>query len=366
MAPAVPPQPLSRLGLLWSSPDVVQALARMVIVAGALAYAFSDYALRHAGLESVRIGRPVALLSALVATLVLVSSVRIPSPVPARRLIGITHDTLAISIAMYLGVDANATFGVVYMVVIVGNGFRFGAPYMVYATICALLGFAAVYGTSPGWQAEGTLSFYIAAMLVVVPAYMYGLLNSLHRARAELEMRATHDHLTGLMNRAGIEQRIMDLVGAREPGHVLIYFDLDRFKHVNDSAGHAAGDRLLAEVARIVRQHVRPRDLCARLGGDEFCVLLLDCGIDEGAAIAERIREQVHRFRLIWGGRAYSVGTSIGVAASDSVPDGPSLLRLADAACYAAKHAGRNSVHVVGPAFQAADTGLLRRLHLAE
>jgi diguanylate cyclase (GGDEF)-like protein len=341
-------------------------MIRMVIVAGAVTYAFSDYALQHTGIENVRVGRIVAVLSAVVATLILVSSLRMPSPVPVRRLIGITHDTLAVSCAMYLGVDANATFGVISMVVIVGNGFRFGASYMLYAACCALLSFAAVYATSPGWQANGTLSFYIAAMLVVVPAYMYGLLSSLHRARAELELRASHDHLTGLMNRAGIEHRIMEVVGTQPRGHVLIYFDLDRFKQVNDNAGHAAGDRLLAEVARIVRHNVRPQDLCARLGGDEFCVLLVDCSIDEGSAIAERIRGEVHRFRLLWGGRAYSVGTSIGVASSDSVQDGPSLLRLADAACYAAKNAGRNSVHVVGPAVRASDTGLLRRLHLGE
>jgi diguanylate cyclase (GGDEF)-like protein len=351
----------------WSNPEFVQAVVRLVIVGGAIVYAFSDYCLKHSpSLANVVDGKRVSVLAAVVAALILLSTMRSPAPSPFRRLIGITHDTLAISIAMFLGVDANATFGVVYLIVIVGNGFRFGAPYMAYATVCSMVGFAVVHELSPYWQSNSTLSFYIASILVVVPGYMYGLLNSLHRAREELEQRATHDHLTGLMNRAGIEQRILDTVTARPHGHVLLYMDLDRFKDVNDNAGHAAGDRLLKEIARIVKGNVRAEDVCARLGGDEFCMLLIDCRMDAATETAERIRRQVESFRLLWGGRVYSVGASIGVAASDSVEDAQSLLRLADAACYAAKNAGRNSVHVVDAGQRISDTGLLRRLPLRE
>jgi diguanylate cyclase (GGDEF)-like protein len=353
--------------LNWSNPEFVQAVARLAIVGCAIAYAFSDYCLAHSPtLENVVTSKRVSLLSGGVAALILLWTIRSPASSLFRRLVGITHDTLAISIAMFLGVDANATFGVVYLVVIVGNGFRFGAPYMAYATACSMLGFGLVHELSPYWQSNPTLSFYIASILVVVPGYMYGLLNSLHRAREELEQRATHDHLTGLMNRAGIEQRILDTVGASPRGHVLMYMDLDRFKHVNDNAGHPAGDRLLKEIARVIKGNLRDRDVCARLGGDEFCMLLIDCRMDTATQIAERIREQVESFRLLWGGRVYSVGASIGVAASDSVEDGQSLLRLADAACYAAKNAGRNSVHVVDANQRISDTGLLRRLHIRE
>jgi diguanylate cyclase (GGDEF)-like protein len=195
---------------------------------------------------------------------------------------------------------------------------------------------------------------------------MYGLLNSLHKARAELEQRATHDHLTGLMNRAGMEQKIQERFADHPGGHVLLYMDLDRFKVVNDTAGHAAGDRLLKDVGRLVKRNLRESDACARLGGDEFCILLADSSMESAARIAERIREQVHKYRLLWGGRVYSVGTSIGVAASDSVQDGQSLLRLADAACYAAKNKGRNSVHVVDAQQRLTDTGLLRRLAIGD
>jgi diguanylate cyclase (GGDEF)-like protein len=164
------------------------------------------------------------------------------------------------------------------------------------------------------------------------------------------------------MNRAGIEEKILDTVSASPRGHVLLYMDLDSFKHVNDNAGHAAGDHLLKEVARVIKRNVRDSDLCARLGGDEFCILLVESTMESAAQIAERIREEIQKYHLLWGGRVYSVGTSIGVAASDSVKDGQSLLRLADAACYAAKNQGRNSVHVVGIHQRITDTGLLRRL----
>lgn len=349
--------------LNWSNPEFVQAIARVAIVGCAIAFAFSDFYLEHGStVDNVSTGKRMSVLSGCIAALVLLSTILSPASSLFRRLVGITHDTLAISVAMFVGVEANAIFGVVYLVVIVGNGFRFGAPYMAYATVCSMLGFGFVHQLNPYWQSNPTLSFYLASILVVVPGYMYGLLNSLHRARAALEQRATHDHLTGLMNRAGIEERLIDIVGAGSTGHVLMYMDLDRFKQVNDNAGHAAGDRLLGEIARVLKRNLRDQDLCARLGGDEFCMLLTDCEMDAAALIAERIRQQVESFRLLWGGRVYSVGASIGVAASDSVGDGQSLLRLADAACYAAKNAGRNSVHVINLSQRISDTSLLRRL----
>lgn len=344
-------------------PERVQAVARLAIVACAIAFAFSDYCRAHSpSAMEVLASRRVSVLAGIVATLIFISTLRSPAPSVLRRLAGITHDTLATSVAIYLGTDANAVFGVVYLVVIVGNGFRFGAPYMAYAAACSILGFGIVHTLSPYWQSNPTLSIYIAAILVVVPGYMYGLLASLHRARAQLERRAMHDHLTGLMNRAGFEQLLIDSVGADPRGHALLYMDLDRFKHVNDRAGHAAGDQLLREVARIIERNVRPGDLCARLGGDEFCLLLRDCPMPQATQVAERIREQVRAFRLHWGGSAHSVGASLGVAASDAVADGQSLLRLADAACYAAKNAGRDSVHVVDKAHGISDTGRLRGL----
>ena len=363
MPTATTSNPTPRSNRLWSNPEFVQAVARLVIVGCAITYSFSEFGAEHSpSPRNFVLGKWVSVLAGIGAALIFLWTLRFSAPSVTRRLIGITHDTLAISLAMYLGVDSNAIFGVVYLIMIVGNGFRFGATYMGYATACSMLGFGVVHQLSPYWQSNPTLSFYVAAVLVVVPGYMYGLLRSLHKARAELEQRANHDHLTGLMNRAAMEEKILDTVHSRPHGHALLYMDLDRFKHVNDNAGHAAGDHLLRQIAHVIRRNVRDRDLCARLGGDEFCVLLIDSGMDTAAQTAERIRDQVEKFQLVWGGRAYRVGTSIGVAASDSVQDGQSLLRLADAACYAAKNQGRNSVHVVGTHQRITDTGLLRQL----
>jgi Amt family ammonium transporter len=193
---------------------------------------------------------------------------------------------------------------------------------------------------------------------------MFGLIHSRQQARNELERRATHDSLTGLMNRAGFEQQLEEIVGPRATDLVLIFLDLDRFKAVNDAAGHAAGDKLLAAVARIVQDCVRSGDVCARIGGDEFCVLLRACALPLGTQIAARIKDRIQDFRLPWHGQKFAVGASIGVASAASAESGPALLRLADAACYAAKNAGRNTIHVVDPDDSRIDTGRIRALHL--
>ena len=98
------------------------------------------------------------------------------------------------------------------------------------------------------------------------------------------------------------------------------------------------------------------------MGGDEFCILLCDCPLEKGREIAEEVRSKVTGYRLAWGTEYFSVGLSIGVAPSDAVTDSESLFRLADAACYAAKNAGRNRVHVVDPRTDHLDTQKIRQL----
>jgi diguanylate cyclase (GGDEF)-like protein len=149
----------------------------------------------------------------------------------------------------------------------------------------------------------------------------------------------------------------------REPaGDALLFCDLDRFKHVNDVAGHAAGDKLLADVGAIISRAIRASDSCGRTGGDEFCVLLRQCSLEKAREVAEQIRSRVAGYRLAWGREYFSVGISIGVAPTSAVADANSLFRLADAACYAAKNAGRNQIHVVDPRVDSVDTAQVRRL----
>jgi diguanylate cyclase (GGDEF)-like protein len=354
---------------LWrrSDPDYHQALARVVIVSGALWFAFSPFFAEHApDAAAVRLGRLMALSAGIVTALILLSFTRWPQPSVARRLIGITHDVCANSVAVYLGGAGTGFFSVIYVVIILASGVRFGAPYLAYAALCSLVGFGLIHTFSPYWGSNFALAINVMLVLTVVPAYLYPLIRARQQARLELERRATHDSLTGLMNRAGFEQQLEQLVVPRLPGQVLIYFDLDRFKAVNDVAGHAAGDRLLFDVARIVRECVRSDDVCGRIGGDEFAVLLQQCPLALGTQIATRIKERIHEYRLGWDGQRYSVDASVGVVSSVSVEDAPSFLRLADAACYAAKNAGRNTIHVVDTARLKVDTGELRALHLKD
>lgn len=350
---------------LWrrADPDLHQALARTAIASGALWFSFTHYyAERAPDATAVLFGKWAALSATAVASAILFANLRWPGKSVPRRLVGITHDILLNSVAMYLGGEATAFFAVIYVVIILASGVRFGVSYLLYTAPCSLVCFGLVHAFSPYWHANLELTVNTALILTVVPGYMYGLIRSRQQTRAELERRATHDALTGLMNRAGFEQQLEELVVPGSPDQVLIYIDLDRFKAVNDAAGHAAGDRLLGEVAHIVRDSLRAEDICGRIGGDEICIFLRKCPMSLGMQIATRIKERIHDHRMDWAGSQYGVGASIGVVSSRSINDGPSFLRLADAACYAAKNAGRNHIHAVDTARTHVDTGRIRAL----
>lgn len=160
-----------------------------------------------------------------------------------------------------------------------------------------------------------------------------------------LSFEASHDKLTGLHNRAAFEEALSQACRAAHAGIAALFIDLDRFKHVNDTGGHAAGDRLLQQVAELLLQSVRRDDMVARLGGDEFAVLLRHCSTEAAVRIADKMRVAVERHVLAWEDHRFTIGASIGVVRTD---DGQAtvaaVLGSADAACYAAKRAGRNKI----------------------
>lgn len=169
------------------------------------------------------------------------------------------------------------------------------------------------------------------------------------RVGHRLSFEATHDALTGLINRREFERRLArvmaDLAGA-ESAHVLLCLDLDRFKLINDTCGHDAGDDLLRNLGPLLAGHLRKRDTLARLGGDEFGVLLENCPLAEAERIAEALRSAVELYRFECAGTAFSVGASIGLIPLTADSGGMVVaMRAADAACYAAKEAGGNRVH---------------------
>jgi diguanylate cyclase (GGDEF)-like protein/PAS domain S-box-containing protein len=165
----------------------------------------------------------------------------------------------------------------------------------------------------------------------------------------QMTYQASHDALTGLVNRREFERRLEEALetshtaGAR---HVLCYLDLDRFKVVNDSSGHMAGDSMLREVAALLKQAVRDSDTVGRLGGDEFGLLLVGCPLDKARQIADDVVRKVSDYRFVWKDKIFNIGVSVGLIEISRESGAPEeLMSAADSACYIAKKQG-NHVHV--------------------
>jgi len=173
---------------------------------------------------------------------------------------------------------------------------------------------------------------------------------------AKLLYQANHDALTNLYNRSYFERSLTELNDRRllDPTFecALLYIDLDQFKLVNDSCGHAAGDGFLFQIAGQMKAQVRSSDVLARLGGDEFGIILTNCDRKNAYKVADKIRIAVENFRFTWSGMAFSAGVSIGLVNFSDVEDSDQVLGFADIACYMAKNEGRNRIHEYHPETQ--------------
>jgi diguanylate cyclase (GGDEF)-like protein/PAS domain S-box-containing protein len=191
---------------------------------------------------------------------------------------------------------------------------------------------------------------------------------AVRQVQTELRHQTLHDALTGLPNRQQLETKLADAIEdaeVRGTEHVLCFLDLDRFKIINDTAGHSVGDMFLRAVTEAIRRGVRETDLVARLGGDEFAILLLDCRLEEAQPILTRIAESVSAIRFQWEGHLYQTTVSIGVAGITQRSGSSShVMKQADVACYSAKRAGRNRVMLYRPD-QAGGEENHRELHMA-
>jgi diguanylate cyclase (GGDEF)-like protein/PAS domain S-box-containing protein len=194
---------------------------------------------------------------------------------------------------------------------------------------------------SPIFEPDGEIAGAVIIMRDV------GELRGLTR---EMSYQASHDALTGLVNRREFERQVniaLEAARAEDAQHVLCYMDLDRFKAVNDTCGHLAGDNMLREVAGLLREQVRDSDIVARLGGDEFGVLLANCPLDKARQIADDVVTGVRNYRFVWQDRIFDIGISVGLVEinrqSSSIED---VLSAADSACYVAKQEGRGRVHM--------------------
>lgn len=191
---------------------------------------------------------------------------------------------------------------------------------------------------------------------------------------ANLSWQATHDALTGLANRREFEYRLEQALNGltrKSARHALMFLDLDQFKLVNDTCGHAAGDELLRHICAVLQAGLREGDILARLGGDEFGILLLNCPQEQAERIAESLRQAVQSLHFVWKGRPFMTTVSLGVVHIAQAPTTlEASLRSADMACYMAKEKGRNRVQV----YHADDSELsmrfgemawIQRLHVA-
>jgi len=169
----------------------------------------------------------------------------------------------------------------------------------------------------------------------------------------QLIWQASHDALTGLVNRREFERRLSELIDtAKTQGkeHALLYLDLDNFKAVNDTCGHAAGDELLRQLTSLMQTKMRGSDTLARLGGDEFGALLESCLTEQAVRVANALRETIREFRFVWQDKTFSVGVSIGLVPLNAESrDANNVLTLADVCCYEAKNRGRDRVQVYRP-----------------
>lgn len=190
----------------------------------------------------------------------------------------------------------------------------------------------------------GMIAFAVAVITAALVVINAGARNR------QLSHHAAHDPLTGLLNRQAFEAALrltLEQTRYAADKHALMFLDLDRFKVVNDTCGHPAGDALLKALSARLTATLRHSDVLARLGGDEFGVLLRYTEATDAEAVAEKIRRSIEEFVFVWGGNTFKVGASIGMVPFGSEPVSlEGLLGTADACCYSAKEEGRNRVHL--------------------
>ncbi|HTE16144.1 MAG TPA: GGDEF domain-containing protein [Burkholderiales bacterium] len=190
---------------------------------------------------------------------------------------------------------------IVFILVVLGNGMRYGMPFFAEAVIGSFLGGSVALvlrQMHSGLQIPPGMVF-LTVFSAIVLVYAYILMGRIENSRKQLERSSNTDTLTGLMNRRALlvaAEALFDRVNQNDGRLVMLFADMDRFKSVNDGAGHAMGDQVLQKLGDILQDSIRGGDVAARYGGDEFVVLLNDASLDEGEQIARRIQALVQDF----------------------------------------------------------------------
>lgn len=235
-----------------------------------------------------------------------------------------------------------------------GYGVRYGLHWLLFATLTSVLCVSFLITSYPVFDQHPRLGQALLMLQLLVPLYVAFLVKrisstqvSLVEQTRELETLAYRDHLTGLTNRAGFErylEKALAQLRLLQGSCALIYFDLDGFKTVNDSHGHAVGDALLVKIAQEIRSHLRPDIKFSRLGGDEFALLVLGEDIEAAATrVARDVLTTCSSLTMV-DTATVSITASVGCAYYQNGEDASSLVRRADAAMYQSKRAGKNSI----------------------
>jgi diguanylate cyclase (GGDEF)-like protein len=310
-------------------------------------------------------GQPAALsgligagLFSVFALLHLLAVKRHPGHRASRQIIAITVDQTACFLMLLLTSEMGAIMAFLTLWVSLGNGIRFGVKWMALSASIATAWLIVLGLSSAYWMQHPTWIASLVLINTAIPAYVASLIRGFHEGQiklahyaSEMEVLAMEDVLTGLPNRHalfGELERASSLAQRMGSDIAVLYFDLDGFKQVNDSLGHALGDMLLRETAGRVKHILRGEDVLARLGGDEFVVLLQVQALDDQVAeAAARILASIAAIDAV-AGKPVEVTASVGivvVSGEEAVSLGAeALVHVADQNMYAAKKAGKNQV----------------------
>lgn len=255
---------------------------------------------------------------------------REPKSSPWWRYTNVIADISSLSATAWALGEYASVFYPLYLWTIIGHGMRFGPRFLWLSQLMGAFGFMLAFYANPFWAEHLPITIGMAAGMVMLPLAYNTMISRLHAAneklnqkKAELEtqlkassLAALHDSLTGLPNRRYLEKEIeKEIAHALKNGQQfsLLFIDLDKFKYVNDTLGHKAGDKLLKLAAQRIKNETREVDFVARLGGDEFGVILRNTNHKEAEITINRLKKSATEPFNLYGETAY-IGVSVGLA----------------------------------------------------
>ena len=261
---------------------------------------------------------------------------------PMRLRVAMLTDVAGVSAAAYLDPYVASPALLVYVVIVLGNGMRYGLRAFAESAASGFVFAAIVLGLrfEDYFQRLSVTSLFYVLFLGIIILYSYSLMANIERARRNLEATSLNDALTGLLNRRGLQERAAALFESMRPGEAslaVLFADLDGFKAVNDAFGHDAGDRMLREIGQALAAQARATDVVARFGGDEFVLIMPETTIEQAARVAKRLQDVVTKVGE--GNAGLSVTIGMGMAPDDGA-DLEAVLKAVDAAMYQGKLLG--------------------------